>query len=91
MMVKMPSNLRSGRGAVMEAEMRVRTLWTSVNAWPLSISYIVRGIPRLAQANVGNAIVVAERDVEVAVRIEGAAIEADVLVESLEEKGLLVD
>ena len=25
-MVKMPSNLRSGRGAVMEAEMRVRTL-----------------------------------------------------------------
>ena len=26
-MVKMPSNFRSGRGAVMEAEMRVRTLW----------------------------------------------------------------
>lgn len=26
-MVKMPSNFRSGRGAAMEAEMRVRTLW----------------------------------------------------------------
>ncbi len=26
-MVKIPSNFRSGRGAAMEAEMRVRTLW----------------------------------------------------------------
>lgn len=30
-MVKTPSNFRSGRGAAMEAEIRVRTLWTGVN------------------------------------------------------------
>ena len=34
-MVKMPSNFRSGRGAVMEAEMRVRTLWKGVNDGPI--------------------------------------------------------
>lgn len=30
--VKMPSNLRSGKGAVTEAEMRARTLRLNVNA-----------------------------------------------------------
>ena len=44
----------------------------------------MRWVPGLAQADVGNAIVVWERDVEVAVSIEGAAVEADVLLESLE-------
>ena len=44
----------------------------------------MRWVPGLAQADVGNAIVVREGNVEVAVRIEGAAVEADVLLESLE-------
>lgn len=48
-------------------------------------------LPSLAQANVCKAIVVAEGYVEGAVSIEGTAIEADVLVESLEEKGPLID
>ena len=37
-MVKTPSNLRSGYGAVMEAEMRVRTLlFSTLNTYPWSI------------------------------------------------------
>ena len=48
-------------------------------------------VPGLAQADVGNAIVVGEGDVEVAVGIEGAAVEADVLLKSLEEKSAFVD
>ena len=51
----------------------------------------MRWVPGLAQADVGNAIVVWEGDVEAAVRIEGAAVEADVLLESLEEKSAFVD
>ena len=41
-------------------------------------------VPGLAQADVCNAIVVWEGYVEVAVSIKGAAVEADVLLESLE-------
>ena len=48
-------------------------------------------IPRLAQADVCDAIVVAEGYVEVAVSVQRAAVEADVLLEGLEEKGALVD
>lgn len=48
-------------------------------------------IPRLAQSNVGDAIDVAEGYVEVAVSIEGAAVEADVLLEGLEDKSAVVD
>lgn len=51
----------------------------------------MRGVPRLAQANVCDAIVVAEGYVEVAVSIQGAAIETDVVLESLEEKSALID
>ena len=51
----------------------------------------MRWVPRLAQANVCNAIVVAERDVDVTVNIKGAAIEAKILLKRLEEKGPLVD
>ena len=48
-------------------------------------------IPGLAQSNVCEAIVVAEGYVERPVSVKGAAIEADVLLESLEKKGSLVD
>ncbi len=48
-------------------------------------------VPRFAQAYVCDAIVVAEGYVEGAVGVEGAAIEADVLVESLEEEGAVID
>ena len=41
-------------------------------------------VPCLAQADVGNAIVVLEGYVEVAVSIKGATVEADVLLKSLE-------
>lgn len=51
----------------------------------------MRWLPGVAQANVCKAIVVAEGDVEVAVSIKGTAIEADVVVESLKEKGALID
>ena len=48
-------------------------------------------VPGLAQADVGHAIIVREGYVEVAVSIEGAAVEADVLLESLEKKSAFVD
>lgn len=48
-------------------------------------------IPRLAQSNICDAIVVAEGYVEVAVSIKGAAIETNVLLEGLEEKSAVVD
>ena len=48
-------------------------------------------IPCLAQPNVCDAIFVAKGYVEGAVGIKGAAIEADVLLQSLEEKGPVVD
>ena len=50
-----------------------------------------RWVPRLAQANVCNAKVVGEGDVEVTVSIHGAAIEANVVLDSLEEKSTLVE
>lgn len=91
-MVKMPSNLRSGRGAATEAEMRVRTLWMGsfIDASSTRLYHVGR-IPRLAQANVCNAMVLTEGYVEVAVCIEGTAIEADILVKSSEEESALVD
>ena len=49
------------------------------------------GIPCLAQANVCEAIVVAEGYVQVAVNMQGTAIEADVFLESLEEESAVVD
>lgn len=51
----------------------------------------MRRVPRLAQPHVCDAILVAKGDVEVAVSIKGAAVEADILLERLEEKGALVD
>ena len=50
-----------------------------------------RDLPRLAQANVCNAIVVAEGYVKVAVSIKGAAIETEIFLESLEEKSALIE
>ena len=50
-----------------------------------------RWVPRLAQANVCNAILVAKGDVEVTVSIKGATVEANILLERLEEKGALID
>ena len=50
----------------------------------------LRRIPRLAQSNVCDAIVVAEGYVELAVSIEGTTVEADLLLESLEEEGSVV-
>lgn len=47
-------------------------------------------IPRLAQPNIGDAIVVAEGYVELAVGIKGAAIEANVFLEGLEEKSAVI-
>ena len=51
----------------------------------------LRRIPRLAQSNVCDAILVAEGYVELAVSIEGTAVEANVLLESLKEEGSVVD
>ena len=51
----------------------------------------LRRIPRLAQSNVCDAILVAKGYVELAVSIEGAAVEADVLLESLKEEGAVID
>lgn len=51
----------------------------------------LRRIPRLAQSNVCDAILVAEGYVELAVSIEGTAVEADVLLESLKEEGPVID
>ena len=51
----------------------------------------LRWIPRLAQSNVCDAILVAEGYVKLAVSIEGTAIEADVLLESLKEEIPVVD
>ena len=48
-------------------------------------------IPRLAQANVCEAIVVAEGYFQVAVGMQGTAIEADVFLESLEDESAVVD
>ena len=48
-------------------------------------------IPRLAQSNICKAIVVAEGYVEVAVGVQGTAIEADVFLESLEDESAVVD
>ena len=90
-MVKMPSNFRSGRGAVMEAEMRVRTLWKGSMIDRYEIGFHVIRIPRLAQSNVCDAILVAEGYVELAVSIEGTAVEADVLLEGLKEEGSVID
>ena len=53
--------------------------------------HIRRQIPRLAQSNVCNTILVAEGYVEFAVSIEGTAVEADVLLESLKEEGSVID
>ena len=50
-----------------------------------------RRIPCLAQSNVCDAILVAEGYVELAVSIEGTAVEADVLLESLKEEGPVID
>lgn len=47
-------------------------------------------IPRLAQSHISDAVLVAEGYVEVAVSIKSTAIEADVLVQSLEEKSTFV-
>ena len=51
----------------------------------------MKRIPGLAQLNVCETIVVAEGYVERAVSIQGAAIEADVLLEGLEKECSLVD
>ena len=51
----------------------------------------MRSIPRLAQSNICDAIVVTEGYVEVTVSIKGAAVDADIFLESLEEKGPVVD
>ena len=51
----------------------------------------LRRIPRLAQSNVCDAIIVAEGYVELAVSIEGTAVETDVLLKSLKEEGSFID
>ena len=48
-------------------------------------------IPGLAEPDVRDAVLVAERDVEVAEGIEGAAVDADVLAQSFEDEGALVE
>ena len=48
-------------------------------------------VPRLAQTNICEAIVVAERYVQVAIGMQGTAVEADVFLDSLEEERAVVD
>lgn len=61
-----------------------------VSAWSCSFHMRI-SVPRLAQPDVCNAIVVSEGYVKVAVSIKGAAIEANIFPESLELKSAFVD
>lgn len=73
---KMPSNLRSGYGAVTSHETRATTLYK------LSITLELRGIsniPRLAQSHIGDAILIPKCESDVTQRVERAPIYSDIL------------
>ena len=58
-MAKMPSNFRSGKGAVMLAEMRVRTLYHYQHAMK-DVCNFQKTVPSLSQCHIDNAILLTE-------------------------------
>ncbi len=88
--VKMPSNFRSGKGAVTEAEMRARTLCNS----QLEAVRVNRGgfvsVPRLPQCDVCNTVFVAKRELDVTKSVECAPIQPNVFTQGFEYECPLV-
>jgi hypothetical protein len=84
-MVKMPSNFRSGKGAVMLAATRARTLYkTSMKfqSHPPVSPYLNRKrtagyIPSFAELNVRGAIVLPQGNSERSIGIKSAIVKAD--------------